>query len=271
MAKQIRNHNSKTRFLVLIGLMLGISLCFFFDHYFITAYQNIIWSKQETDHLIIHYKKGTYAALNIKLACEEYEKSYSKMRSQIPVGKESEAKKIHILLHEQSRRRVSGWAKPERNEAHYMYTRNRKLTTSHEMMHVILKRYNPKAPLRFEEGVCRYFEGQKITVDDESAHCPFYRLAKLQPQTEWQVKKVFLPTYKTSGQACIAAAFVSYLMEQLGPQGFWDFYGYITEGNYILVLEEKLDIEIKQINKDFEMYIQSLEDPPSLFPRVQTR
>jgi hypothetical protein len=85
--KQIHNHNSKTKLLILAGLMLVVSLCFLFDHYYLIAYQNIIWSKKETDYLIIHYKKSTYAALNMKQVCEEYENSYSKMRLQIPVVK----------------------------------------------------------------------------------------------------------------------------------------------------------------------------------------
>lgn len=265
------NSMSKAKFLIPAALMLGIFLCFLFNHYLATVWQNIIWLKEETDHLVIYYKKGTYAALNIEQACQEYEQVYLKMKSQIPVGRKTNLKKLRLFLHEQQRRNQLGWASPETYEAHYTYSRQCKLVTAHEMMHVYLRHYNPKAPLRFEEGVCRYFEWERIFVDNDSATCQFYRLAKLQPQAEWTVQNVFLPNYETKGQACTAAAFVSYLMEELRSQKFWDFYANTSEENYEFLLEKTLNIEINQINEEFKKHIQSLEDPPSLFLKAHTK
>jgi hypothetical protein len=102
------NSMSKAKFLIPAALMLGIFLCFLFNHYLATVWQNIIWLKKETGHLIIYYKKGTYAASNIEQACQEYEQAYLKMKSQIPVGRKTSLKKLRLFLHEQQRRNQLG-------------------------------------------------------------------------------------------------------------------------------------------------------------------
>jgi len=227
------------------------------------------WLKKETAHFIVYYKPESYAARNIERACHECELNYSKMRKDIPIETKGEFTKIRLFLHEQQQENKLGWAHPKRREIHHMYSQTERISSAHEMMHVYLRDINPNVPLRFEEGVCRYFEKQRITLDSETASCQFYRLAKLEPQSTLSMREVFSQTYETKGQACVAAAFVSFLMKRLGSEKFWDVYTNLTGKNYNYLLQRELNMKDKQINAEFRKYVASLKDPPALFKKLR--
>jgi hypothetical protein len=65
-----------------------------------------------------------------------------------------------------------------------------------------------------------------------------------------------------------AAACVSYLMQAMGRESFWEFYRHLTARNYRSLLEATLNAELTEINAAFREHIRSFEDLPALFWKV---
>ncbi|MBI4245283.1 MAG: hypothetical protein HY606_14430 [Planctomycetes bacterium] len=220
------------------------------------------WLTVETKHLYIHYKKGTHAEENIKTAENEYENTYEWIKKTVPFKLSS--KKIHCYLHEKLDK--WGYAERAKRSVHYVYSKDMKLTSGHEMMHIYLSEFNEDMPQRFEEGLCRSYEVRsKRGKDGKIYSCELYRLSKLMPLKKLTTKEVFSDWYETDGEGNTAAAYVYFLKNLIGEKKFWEFYEKVDKDNFETKLRDFTNLTSAELDKKFATFINGLKDPPEAF------
>ncbi len=218
------------------------------------------WKQYETPHLKIYYQKGSYAEKNLQQAATVYEENYRSIFEIAPVRERRE--KLALYLHE----KYDAWGRsyPDRGELHYVFSEQRRLTSSHEMMHVFLHELNPHAPDALEEGVCRFYEARAIMVDGKRQNVPLYVLATRIPSKGRGVEAVFKQSYQSDNEGNLAAAFVAFYVAQK-PDGalnrnssFWMFYRKVKVQNWRETLEQEFGKGIQEIDADFQKFIAGL-------------
>lgn len=216
------------------------------------------WRSTETDHLILYFQPDSFAERALDQAVTEYEDSYQAARRLLPQV-ELEGK-IKVYLHEGLGR--MGFTRAAVREVHFRYDAQFRLTSMHEFLHVLLYQFNRRAPLRFEEGVCRVHEVRSVRDGDRTVPVPLVRLAKRMPAELWRVKEVFRDAYETDGEGNLAAAFAAFAIQEHGMDRFWEFYAQLREGAWQKPLEEYFDSDLASVEKRFIGYMNRLPDPP---------
>jgi hypothetical protein len=215
------------------------------------------WLERETEHLVLHYQPGSYAEAHLEQACELYENCYAYMAERLPGYQGSQ---FDVYLHEDLD--VLGRANRFTGSIHYRFSEEFMIASPHEMMHIALKEMCPDAPGRLEEGLCRYFEIRWNTHEGVRYESELYRYAVLEPEEDWHTGEVFRRGYNHGPQGNVAAAFVAYLIDRIGRDGFWDFYRRVSMWNWEDLLLEAFHSDLRQVDQDFAEFIGQLEPPP---------
>lgn len=133
------------------------------------------------------------------------------------------------------------------------------------MMHVHLHAFNPDAPQRFEEGVCRMSEVMTISSPDGPLRVSLVRMGKLMPSHRWVAQEVFRTHYTYDVEGSLAAAFARFSLDRLGHDRFWAMYRELDEENWPRVLRKFFAKDIEAVNEEFAFFMASLPDPPDVF------
>ncbi|MBZ0165493.1 MAG: hypothetical protein K8I00_01710, partial [Candidatus Omnitrophica bacterium] len=104
MAFPRRHPRILTNILALIFVTIGPAAC-----------GNGGWIQAETEHLILHYKSGTFAERDLAAAKREYEESYQALTQILPHIKL--ATKIKVYLHEELDK--MGYTRAAMREVHF--------------------------------------------------------------------------------------------------------------------------------------------------------
>lgn len=219
------------------------------------------WKSVHTQNTEIFYKPGSYAQKHIQKAKQQYEYAVQDAVQFLP--QINLTPKVKVYLYEKLKSK--GFAKPEMREVHFRYGEEFRLTSSHEFLHIFLYEYNKKAPLRFEEGVCRIREGKRKKFKGKMHQILYYQLVKFSPKENWKAELVFKDHYKTDDEGNIAAAFALFTQQELGMSKFWKFYQELTKKNWRQKLQEYFGKSISQIDQDFVVFVKSIPDPPEAF------
>ncbi len=224
----------------------------------LTGCGNSGWQRTETEHLILHYKSGSFGERNLNQAIREYEDSYMAARRLLPQVRHNG--KIKVYLHEGLDR--MGFTRAASREVHFRYDAEFRLTSMHEFLHIFLKKLNPDAPLRFEEGVCRVHEIRGVRDGNRIVQVPLVQLAKRASPDTWRLSEVFKDDYETDNEGNLAAAFAAFAMQEHSEVKFWNFYADLQRGDWLKPLEEYFGQDAQVIENRFVSFMKRIPDPP---------
>ncbi len=231
--------------LLFVFLVIG-AVCF-------NLRDHLLWKKQQLQNFTIYYKPDSYAQNHLQEAMNLYEKSYQHAFAFVP---ESKHKNIKLYLYDELE--LLGFSRYDDQSVHYVFSEKFQLISSHEFMHLFLKDFNPKAPVRLEEGLCRVNEARSHAVNGEVKVIPLYVMGKLSPQIQWHLQYVFLDHYQNDQEGNLAAAFVNFYLDSWGQASFWSFYRDVTMDNWQALLEKRTQVSIEKIDNDFADFVSQL-------------
>ena len=216
------------------------------------------WQSVETDRLIIHYKKDSFAEKNLAEVVADYEDSIRAAERLLPqVRLEG---KVKVYLHEHLEK--LGYARAAAREVHFRYDREFRLTSMHEFLHIFLHRLNPQVPLRFDEGVCRVHEVRTVRAGSGAVQVPLVQLGKRAAPSMWRLDQIFLDHYSSDEEGNLAAAFVAFAMQEHGEGPFWNFYGSLRKREWRPAIENYFGQDIHTVEARFVNFMKRIPDPP---------
>lgn len=218
------------------------------------------WQSVETDQLILHYRAGSYAERNLEQAVAVYEDSLQAARRLLPQVRLKG--KVKVYLHDHLDK--LGFTLADRREVHFRYDEEFRLTSMHEFLHIFLHRLNPKAPLRFEEGVCRMHEARTVRDGNRRVQVPLVQLGKRAAPETWRLTEIFQDFYDTDDQGNLAAAFAAFAMQEHGEERFWTFYGDLRKDVWQKPLEVYFGQDAPTIESRFVAYMERIPNPPGM-------